>query len=164
MRAEASGYIVCREIASTLTSRVKDKYWSRWKTCLVPSTWGQTVKLNNIFFQQSNISNTTSYPELARPIRIMKEYPSVEIKISGHTDNRRPLPQPKTEPGPVNQVKKYLSSHGVNGGRITTAEGFMAVHRQQRPGRYPPKTGVESSPLPRSNRSSYTRPLQRGAG
>ncbi|MFC7667282.1 OmpA family protein [Hymenobacter humi] len=54
----------------------------------------------------------------------MKEYPSLEIKISGHTDNQGdPALNLKLSQDRVNEVKKYLSSHGINSGRITT-EGF----------------------------------------
>ncbi|WP_083322505.1 OmpA family protein [Hymenobacter lapidarius] len=123
MRAEAKGYIAEN---TNLDVTVKDKYSEQKEDLfLVPFNVGQTVKLNNIFFQQSKYYlNTTSYPELARLIRIMKEYPSVEIKISGHTDNQGdPALNLKLSQDRVNEVKKYLSSHGVNGGRITT-EGF----------------------------------------
>ncbi|MBD2723074.1 OmpA family protein [Hymenobacter armeniacus] len=123
MRAEAKGYI--SENAS-LDVTAKDKYSEQKEDLyLVPFDVGQTVKLNNIFFQQSKYYlTTTSYPELARLIRILKEYPSVEIKISGHTDNQGdPALNLKLSVDRVNEVKKYLVSHGINGGRITT-EGF----------------------------------------
>ncbi|WP_051719024.1 OmpA family protein [Hymenobacter sp. IS2118] len=122
-RAEAVGYIAEN---ANLDVTAKEKYSEQKEDLfLVPFNVGQTVKLNNIFFQQSKYYlNTNSYPELARLIRIMKDYPSVEIKISGHTDNQGdPALNLKLSQDRVNEVKKYLSSHGVNGGRITT-EGF----------------------------------------
>ena len=122
-RAEAKGYL--SEDAS-LDVTAKDKYSEQKQDLfLVPFNVGQTVKLNNIFFQQSRYYlNTSSYPELARLIRIMKDYPTVEIKISGHTDNQGdPALNLKLSQDRVNEVKKYLSGHGVNGNRITV-EGF----------------------------------------
>ncbi|MBF9141513.1 OmpA family protein [Hymenobacter properus] len=123
VRAEAKGYIAEN---ANLDVTAKDKYSEQKQDLfLVPFDVGQTVKLNNIFFQQSKYYlNTSSYPELLRLIRIMKDYPTVEIKISGHTDNQGdPALNLKLSQDRVNEVKKYLVAHGINGGRITT-EGF----------------------------------------
>ncbi len=122
-RAEAKGYLA---EGANLDVTAKDKYSEQKQDLfLVPFNVGQTVKLNNIFFQQSRYYlNTSSYPELLRLIRIMKDYPTVEIKISGHTDNQGdPALNLKLSQDRVNEVKKYLSSHGIIGTRITV-EGF----------------------------------------
>ena len=122
-RAEAKGYLA---ESANLDVTAKDKYTEQKQDLyLVPFNVGQTVKMNNIFFQQSRYYLTTSsYPELLRLIRIMKDYPTVEIKLAGHTDNQGdPALNLKLSLDRVNEVKKYLSSHGINGGRITT-EGF----------------------------------------
>ncbi|WP_201982702.1 OmpA family protein [Hymenobacter rubidus] len=122
-RAEAKGYLAEN---ANLDVTAKDKYSEQQQDLfLVPFNVGQTVKLNNIFFQQSKYYLTTSsYPELARLIRLMKDYPTVEIKLSGHTDNQGdPALNLKLSQDRVNEVKKYLSGHGVKGDRITT-EGF----------------------------------------
>jgi len=122
-RAEAKGYLAEN---ANLDVNAKDKYSEQKQDLyLAPFAVGQTVKMNNIFFPQSKYYlNTSSYPELARLIRILKEYPSVEIKIAGHTDNQGdPALNLKLSQDRVNEVKKYLSSHGINGDRITT-EGF----------------------------------------
>ena len=122
-RAEAKGYIAEN---ANLDVTAKEKYSEQKQDLfLVPFNVGQTVKMNNIFFQQSRYYLTTnSYPELTRLIRIMKDYPTVEIKLSGHTDNQGdPALNLKLSLDRVNEVKKYLSSHGINGSRITT-EGF----------------------------------------
>ena len=122
-RAEAKGYLAEN---ANLDVTAKAKYSEQKQDLfLVPFNVGQTVKLNNIFFPQSKYYlNTSSYPELARLIRVMKDYPSVEIKISGHTDNQGdPALNLKLSIDRVNEVKKYLSSHGVIGTRIAT-EGF----------------------------------------
>ena len=122
-RAEAKGYIAEN---ANLDVTAKDKYSEEKKDLyLVPFNVGQTVKMNNIFFPQSKYYlNTSSYPELLRLIRILKDYPTVEIKLSGHTDNQGdPALNLKLSQDRVNEVKKYLVTHGVKGERITT-EGF----------------------------------------
>jgi outer membrane protein OmpA-like peptidoglycan-associated protein len=122
-RAEAKNYIAEN---ANLDVTARDKYSEQNQDLfLVPFAVGQTIKLNNIFFQQSKYYlRTNSYPELARLIRIMKDYPTVEIKLSGHTDNQGdPALNLKLSLDRVNEVKKYLSSKGVNGSRMTT-EGF----------------------------------------
>ncbi|MDO7874876.1 OmpA family protein [Hymenobacter sp. ASUV-10] len=122
-RAEAKNYIAEN---ANLDVTARDKYTEQTQDLfLVPFAVGQTIKLNNIFFQQSKYYlRTNSYPELARLIRILKEYPTVEIKLSGHTDNQGdPTLNLKLSLDRVNEVKKYLSSHGISSARITT-EGF----------------------------------------
>ena len=122
-RAEAKGYLAEN---ANLDVTAKDKYTEQKQDLyLVPFNVGQTVKMNNIFFQQSRYYLTTnSYPELMRLIRIMKEYPTVEIKLSGHTDNQGdPALNLKLSLDRVNEVKKYLGTHGIRGERVTT-EGF----------------------------------------
>jgi len=123
VRAEAKGYLA--ENAS-MDVAAKDKYSEQKQDLfLVPFNVGQTVKMNNIFFPQSRFNLTPpSYPELLRLIRILRDYPTVEIKISGHTDNQGdPALNMKLSVDRVNEVKKYLSSHGIDANRITT-EGF----------------------------------------
>jgi len=122
-RAEAKNYIAEN---ANLDVTARDKYTEQQQDLfLVPFAVGQTIKLNNIFFQQSKYYlRTNSYPELARLIRILKEYSTVEIKLSGHTDNQGdPTLNLKLSLDRVNEVKKYLSSHGISSARITT-EGF----------------------------------------
>jgi len=92
---------------------------------LVPFAVGSTIKLNNIFFAQSKyFLRENSYPELLRLVNILKEYPNVEIKLEGHTDNQgEPALNLKLSQDRVNEVKKYLVSKGIAAARITT-EGF----------------------------------------
>ncbi|SDY76224.1 OmpA family protein [Hymenobacter psychrophilus] len=92
---------------------------------LVPFAVGQTIKLNNIFFTQSKYYlRENSYPELLRLVAILKEYPQIEIRLEGHTDNQGdPQLNVKLSLDRVNEVKKYLGQKGINGSRIST-EGF----------------------------------------
>ncbi len=122
-RAEAKGYIAEN---ANLDLSAKDKYSEMTQNLfLIPFAVGQTVKLNNIFFQQSKYYlRNNSFPELKRLTSILKEYPTVEIKIGGHTDNQGdPGLNLKLSLDRVNEVKKYLTSHGIKATRITT-EGF----------------------------------------
>ncbi|MCA8832445.1 OmpA family protein [Hymenobacter pini] len=92
---------------------------------LVPFAVGQSIKLNNIFFAQSKYYlRENSYPELLRLVRILKDYPQVEIKLEGHTDNQGdPQLNVKLSQDRVNEVKKYLVQKGIASSRITT-EGY----------------------------------------
>ncbi|WP_165768166.1 OmpA family protein [Hymenobacter amundsenii] len=92
---------------------------------LVPFAVGQAIKLNNIFFAQSKYYlRENSYPELLRLVAILKDYPQVEIKLEGHTDNQGdPQLNVKLSLDRVNEVKKYLVQKGISGNRIST-EGF----------------------------------------
>ncbi|SET92871.1 WD40-like Beta Propeller Repeat [Hymenobacter actinosclerus] len=92
---------------------------------LVPFAVGQTIKLNNIFFTQSKYYlRENSYPELLRLVAILKEYPQIEIRLEGHTDNQGdPQLNVKLSLDRVNEVKKYLVQKGISGNRIST-EGF----------------------------------------
>jgi outer membrane protein OmpA-like peptidoglycan-associated protein len=55
---------------------------------LVPVEVGQTVRLNNIFFDFAKSTlRSESFPELDRIVKFLSENPSVEIEIKGHTDN-----------------------------------------------------------------------------
>ena len=122
-RAEAKDYLA--ENAS-LDATDRDRYNEQKQDLfLVPFAVGQTVKLNNIFFQQSKYYlSPSSYPELARLVRILKDYPGVEIKIAGHTDNQGdPALNLKLSVDRVNEVKRYLISRGIAADRVST-EGF----------------------------------------
>jgi len=122
-RAESPNYLA---ESDNLDATDKQKYSEiNQDLYLVPFAVGSTIKLNNIFFSQSKYYlRENSYPELLRLVRILKDYPTVEIKLEGHTDNQGdPLLNVKLSLDRVNEVKKYLVSKGIPGGRITT-EGF----------------------------------------
>lgn len=122
-RAEAPNYL---SEADNLDVTDRQKYSEITQDLyLVPFAVGQTIKLNNIFFAQSKYYlRTNSYPELLRLVRTLKDYPNVEIKLEGHTDNQGdPALNVKLSQDRVNEVKKYLVQKGINGGRITT-EGY----------------------------------------
>ena len=122
-RAEAPNYLA---ESDNLDATDKQKYSEiNQDLYLVPFAVGSTIKLNNIFFAQSKYYlRDNSYPELLHLVGILKNYPTVEIKLEGHTDNQGdPALNVKLSLDRVNEVKKYLVSKGISGSRITT-EGF----------------------------------------
>jgi outer membrane protein OmpA-like peptidoglycan-associated protein len=122
-RAEAPEYIA--ENANLDVSAV-DKYSEKTQDLfLVPFKVGQKVRLNNIFFPQSKFYlQPSSFPELLRLVKILKQYPTVEILIGGHTDNQGdPALNVKLSEDRVNEVKKYLVGKGISADRLKT-QGF----------------------------------------
>ena len=87
---------------------------------LLPIEAGQKMTLNSVFFEQSKaVIIDTSFPELDRIVRAMKENPTMEIMLEGHTDNQGDwnanLLLSKER---VGEVQKYLATKGVNMKRI----------------------------------------------
>jgi outer membrane protein OmpA-like peptidoglycan-associated protein len=87
---------------------------------LLPIEAGQRMTLNSVFFEQSKaVIIDTSFPELDRIVKAMKENPAMEIMLEGHTDNQGDwnanllLSKERVE-----EVQKYLASKGVNMKRI----------------------------------------------
>ncbi|WP_078063180.1 OmpA family protein [Solirubrum puertoriconensis] len=122
-RADAKGYL---SEDQNLDVTDRQKYSEQTQDLfLIPFQVGQTIRLNNIFFAQSKYYlRENSYPELMRLVRIMKDYPQMEIRVDGHTDNQGdPALNMKLSIDRVNEVKKYLVSKGIPGNRITT-QGF----------------------------------------
>lgn len=88
---------------------------------LSPIKLGQNIKLNNVFFKMASADLLeTSYPELDRLVKIMKENPSLHIEISGHTDNIGNADNLlKVSELRVKSVKDYLVQKGIPSERIT---------------------------------------------
>ena len=89
---------------------------------LYPIEPGQRITLNSVFFEQSKYEILpSSFPELDRIVSLMKENPTMEIMLEGHTDNQGDwnanLLLSKQR---VDEVKKYLASKKVNMNRIQT--------------------------------------------
>jgi len=89
---------------------------------LVPMTVGETVKLNNIFFQTGKSTLTSdSYGELDKVVLLFKSYPNLEIEVAGHTDNVGSNDvNTKLSLARANAVKDYLTSEGVAVNKIKT--------------------------------------------
>ncbi len=92
---------------------------------LAPIEKDQVVRLNNIFFEfGKSVLKKESFPELDRVVKLMEENPSVEIELSGHTDNvgsddaNLKLSQERAQ-----SVVNYLSKKGVKSKRLI-AKGY----------------------------------------
>jgi outer membrane protein OmpA-like peptidoglycan-associated protein len=123
MRAEAPEYLAEN---ANLDVAAAEKYSEKTQDLyLVPFKVGQKVRLNNIFFPQSKFYlQPSSFPELLRLVKTMKQYPTLEILIGGHTDNQGdPALNVKLSEDRVNEVKKYLVSKGIAANRLQT-KGF----------------------------------------
>lgn len=88
---------------------------------LVPIQPGQKVVLQNVQFEQSKFELLpTAIHELDRIVQLMKEIPSLEIRLEGHTDNQGDFNlNLQLSQDRVAQVKKYLSSNGIEDTRIS---------------------------------------------
>lgn len=92
---------------------------------LAPIEVGQTIRINNIFFDSGKSDlKPESFQELNALASLLKANAGMEIEIGGHTDNvgsdtdNQTLSQKRTE-----AVVDYLSKNGVGKGRLT-AKGY----------------------------------------
>ncbi len=92
---------------------------------LVPIEVGQTVRLNNIFFDFGKATlRTESYPELDRVVKVLLENQTMEIEMSGHTDNVGSDEDNLSLSGNrAKAVRDYIISKGIVEGRII-ANGY----------------------------------------
>jgi outer membrane protein OmpA-like peptidoglycan-associated protein len=88
---------------------------------LVPIEIGESIQLKNVFFVQSKPQlKSESYPELDRLTEILKANPTIEIEVSGHTDNRGDAAANLALSSQrVEAVKSYLTGKGIDIKRIT---------------------------------------------
>ena len=119
IRAQVKGYLSVNEnleLASVTQYKEIEK-----DLFLIPIEAGESIALNNVFFQQSRaILKPESFPELDRLVEIMNENPSIGIELGGHTDNvgnRDALV--KLSDDRVAAVKVYLEEKGIKKGRIS---------------------------------------------
>jgi OmpA-OmpF porin, OOP family len=89
---------------------------------LSPIEVGQTIRLNNIFFDfNESVLRSESFPELSRVIKLMQENPEVVIKIAGHTDDvgddhyNLKLSQARAR-----AVRTYLLENGIGEKRVSS--------------------------------------------
>ena len=118
-RARAKGYVAINERVDL--TKIADYQEVKRDLYLVPIEAGSLVNLKNVQFKRSKAEFTeSSYPELNRLVKLMKEYPKMEIELLGHTDTRgnaqllMALSQQR-----VAAVKNYLIERGISINRIT---------------------------------------------
>lgn len=95
---------------------------------MVPIAVGETIKLNNVFFEAGLASlRSESSPELDRLVTILKENMGIAIQLEGHTDNLgAPDVLQKLSEDRVATVRNYLLDHGIAASRVT-GKGYGAT-------------------------------------
>jgi outer membrane protein OmpA-like peptidoglycan-associated protein len=92
---------------------------------LSPLTSGEKTVMNNVFFELDSYTlMPNSFPELNALVELMRNYPTLQLEISGHTDNigtaayNLELSQKRAE-----SVVKYLVDKGIDSARLK-AKGY----------------------------------------
>lgn len=84
--AKAENYYPVFEIIDLSMENEKMKVYK--DLYLVPIEVGQSIRLNNIFFETGKSTlKTESFPELDRVAKFLTDNPTIKIEIAGHTDN-----------------------------------------------------------------------------
>ncbi len=119
LRASAPGHVAISEHieidGSMQTEEIKKDLY------LEPIAVGKVFNLKNVLFERGTDKLiSTSYQELDKLVALMKENPSLEIELGGHTDNRgdrNALLELSTMR--VEAVEAYLVEKGIDEARIT---------------------------------------------
>ncbi|RZK01497.1 MAG: hypothetical protein EOO43_24480 [Flavobacterium sp.] len=116
LNVKSKGYLDYSESItnpSTSESMVKDVY-------LTPIEVGETVTLKNIIFHQSKYNLLPeSLPELDMLVSLLKDNPTMEIELSGHTDNKGDFNKNiELSENRAKMAKDYIVSKGINASRI----------------------------------------------
>lgn len=118
--AKAKDYIATNENID-LTKKANYKEIKR-NLFLSKMKVGEIIVLNNVFFEKGKAKlKSTSFLELNRIIKIMKDNPKMKIELRGHTDNRgnqQALLNLSQER--VDIVKDYFIKKGIAENRIST--------------------------------------------
>lgn len=88
---------------------------------LAPIEKNEAIRLNNIFFEFGLATlKEESFPELNRLMKLLNDNPTIQIEISGHTDNvGSDEDNLKLSEDRAASVVEYLSSNGVSKNRLT---------------------------------------------
>lgn len=89
---------------------------------LTPIETGAKITLKNIYFNVSKYDlKSESFPELDRLVQLMKNNPTVAIRLEGHTDIVGDFDaNVELSRNRVNEVKRYLVSKGITADRVET--------------------------------------------
>ncbi|MDW8301885.1 MAG: OmpA family protein [Bacteroidia bacterium] len=90
---------------------------------LTPIEVGQSIRLNNIFFEPNSASlQAESYSELKRLADFLKSNPNIVVEIAGHTDNGAAGTDPnylmQLSQNRAKSVAEYILKCGVNTSQI----------------------------------------------
>ncbi len=85
LRAEKKGYLPSRELIDLSNNKAPQ---NKVTLTLTPIKTGSKITLNSIFFRRRSFSLTkSSFSELDRLVKIIKENPQMKIEVAGHTDS-----------------------------------------------------------------------------
>jgi outer membrane protein OmpA-like peptidoglycan-associated protein len=119
LQAMATGYLSVNENLELVSINIYQEIQK--DLFLIPIEVGESITLNNVFFEQGRpILKKESYAELNRLAEVLTGQTSMQIELSGHTDNvgsRDKLIQLSTDR--VETVRRYLISKGIAAKRIT---------------------------------------------
>lgn len=89
---------------------------------LVPIEAGAKITLKNIYFEASKYDlQPESFPELDRLVTLMRENPTMNIRLEGHTDTVGEFDaNVELSRNRVNGVKAYLAKKGISASRVET--------------------------------------------
>jgi len=89
---------------------------------LSPIEVGQTVRLNNIFFDTGKWElREESTAELKRLVKILNDNPAMVIEVAGHTDNvGNTQKNLQLSQNRADAVKNYLQKNGIAANRLTS--------------------------------------------
>ncbi len=112
----AKGYFTRQDTVNVVRTDVARNY------DLTPIETGAKVTLKNIYFNVSKYNlKSESFPELDRLATLLRENPTMQIKLEGHTDIVGDFDaNVELSRNRVNAVKRYVVSKGILAGRIET--------------------------------------------
>jgi OmpA-OmpF porin, OOP family len=119
-RAEAPGYA---PVSQNLDLTNANAYQELQRDLtLIPLETGETVRLNNIFFETAKADlRPESFTELDRVVTMLNQNPNMEILIGGHTDNvGSPASNVQLSAARASAVDVYLVSKGISNTRLRT--------------------------------------------
>lgn len=121
------GFLAAKEnyitVSENLTIVESDDYQEIERNLyLAPIEVGQTVLINNIFFDTGKASlRETSFADLNRLVTLLKKYPNMKIEIYGHTDNvGSEGPNQVLSQSRAQSVLDYLSGKEISGDRLVS--------------------------------------------
>lgn len=117
VKVEATGFLGSFEKLDIRTFEMKEL---EMNFKLEPVAVGATVNLKSVLFQQSTANLLDeSYDELNMVVDFLKNNPTVEIELAGHTDNRGlQVHNMRLSRERVEKVKEYLVNKGIESKRI----------------------------------------------
>jgi outer membrane protein OmpA-like peptidoglycan-associated protein len=118
--AEKKGFIATSESFNTM--KLQEYSEINKDLFLTPIEAGQTIRLNNVFFDFAKFSlREESFPELNRLVKMLGENPNMKIEVSGHTDSVGSAESNLTlSQNRANSVKDYLLGKNIAPERIVS--------------------------------------------